>query len=198
MPDHAPRSTRRQFAATLGAAVAAKGRQAERRNVVFVCSDQHSFKYTGYAGHPVVRTPNLDRIAAGGAVFENAYCSSPVCAPGRAGMMTGLYPHETSSFCNSTVWDGSRPTWGTRLREAGYHTEATGKFDLNPGFDIGFEEFETRHAHSTGPDITSLFRSPAAYRTGERNIVNGGPRDKPHADARRARTCVEFLREKAP
>ncbi len=193
-----PLPTRRQFAASLGAAAAAGAQSAQHPNIVFVCSDQHSFKYTGYADHPVVKTPHLDRIASGGVVFENAYCGAPVCVPGRSCMMTGLYAHETNSFCNSTVWDGSEPTWGTRLRNAGYHTEATGKFDLNPDFDIGFEEHATNHAHRTGPDITSLFRSPVAYRVGERGQVNGRPRDTPHPDAERARSCAQFIRDKAP
>ncbi len=197
MPNRTREATRRQFAAALGAAVASNAQVPDRPNIVFVCSDQHSFKYAGYAGHSVVKTPNLDRIAARGTIFENAYCGSPVCVPGRACMMTGRYPHETASFCNSTVWNGSWPTWGTRLREAGYHTEATGKFDLNPDFDIGFEEHETSHAHRTGPDITSLFRSPVAYRVGERELIRGRPRDTPHPDARRTSNCVSFLREKA-
>ena len=141
--------THRQFAATPGAAVAARGRESPRSNIVFVCSGQHSFKYAEYAGHPIDKTPNLDRIAASGVVFENACCGSPDCVPGRSCMMTGLYPHETSSYCNSTVWDGSHPTWGTMPRNAGYHTEATGKFDLSPDFDIGIEEHETRHAYRT-------------------------------------------------
>ena len=196
MPNRQP--TRRQFATALGAAAAAPGQANPRPNIVFVCSDQHSYKYAGYSGHPVVKTPNLDRIARSGTVFENAYCGAPVCVPGRSCLMTGLYPHETNSFCNSTVWDGSRPTWGTRLREAGYHTEATGKFDLNPDFDIGFEERETSHAHRTGPDITSLFRSPVAYRVGERNLVNGRARDTPHKDEARARNFVRFVQETVP
>ena len=189
--------TRRQFAAVLGAAAAASAQSPERPNIVFVCSDQHSFKYTGYAGHPIVKTPNLDRIARRGVIFDNAYCGSPVCTPGRACMMTGLYPHETASYCNSTVWDGSRPTWGTRLRKAGYHTEATGKFDLNPDFEIGFAETYTSHGHHKGPDITSLFRSPVAYRTNERPQVNGRPRDEEHRDANKARNCIEFLHERS-
>lgn len=198
MPPFNRTPTRRQFAATLGAAVAATSQEIERPNIVFVCSDQHSFKHTGFAGHPVVRTPNLDAIAASGVIFENAYCGSPVCVPGRSCMMTGLYPHETSSYCNSTVWDGSQPTWGTRMRNAGYHTEATGKFDLNPDFEIGFNEFETSHAHRTGPDITSLFRAPVAYRIGEREVITGRPRDTAHPDARRSRNCIDFIRQKAP
>ncbi len=194
MQDRSP--TRRQFAAALGGTAAAAGQDQRRPNIVFVCSDQHSFKYVGYGGHPIVQTPNLDRIARRGVVFENAYCGSPVCVPGRSCMMTGLYPHETSSFCNSTVWNGSKPTWGARLGRAGYHTEATGKFDLNPDFEIGFEEHETSHAHRTGPDITSLFRSPVAYRIGERPQVNGRPRDTDHADRSRAQNCVAFVRNK--
>ena len=75
-----------------------------------VCSDQHAFRYTGYAGHPLVKTPNLDRIAARGVVFENAYCQSPVCGPSRASLMTGVYASDVNPFCNSTMWDGSHPT----------------------------------------------------------------------------------------
>ena len=87
---------------------------------------------------------------------------------------------------------------GHAASAGGYHTEATGKFDLNPDFDIGFEEQGTQHSHRNGPDITSLFRSPVAYRTGERGLVDGRARDTPHADAKRARRCVESIRERAP
>ncbi|GAG44551.1 unnamed protein product, partial [marine sediment metagenome] len=52
-------------------------------NIVFICSDQHSYKYTGYMGHKYVKTPNLDRIARQGVVFTNNYCSNPVCVPSR-------------------------------------------------------------------------------------------------------------------
>ncbi len=196
MPRRPP--SRREVVAALGAAAAASAQSARQRpNIVFICSDQHSFKYTGYAGHPLVKTPNLDRIARQGVIFENAYCGSPVCTPGRACMMTGLYPHETSSYCNSTVWDGSRPTWGTRLRNAGYHTEATGKFDLNPDFEIGFEERQTNHGHHKGPDITSLFRSPVACRWNERPQIDGRPREEDHRDKARAERCAEFVRGKS-
>ncbi len=83
------------------------------------------------------------------------------------------------------------------MRRAGYHAEATGKFELNPDFDIGFVEYETRHARRTEPDITSLFLSPVAYRSGERELTRGRPSDIPHADARITGNCVEFLRERA-
>lgn len=170
----------------------------DRPNIVFVCSDQHSHRYTGFSGHPYVETPNLDRIAADGVTFENAYCSSPVCTPSRASLITGVYPSDVDSFCNSTVWDGSHPTWGTRLREAGYRTWSTGKFDLDPAHDIGFEEEDTSHGHASSPDITSLFRRPTCYRMEERSIVDGEPRSDRDHDARLADNAEQFLREETP
>ena len=94
-------------------------------NIVFICSDQHSYKYAGFMGHPVVKTPNLDRIASQGVVFANTYTGNPVCTPGRTSMMTGMYASDCNSFCNSTVWDGSHPIWGTHLKQEGYYCRAT-------------------------------------------------------------------------
>jgi choline-sulfatase len=162
-------------------------------NILFICADQHSFRYTGYAGHSMVQTPNLDSIARRGVTMTNAYCGSPVCVPGRASMMTGLYAHETNSFCNSTVWDGSQPTWGTRLHNAGYDCYATGKLDLNEDFDLGFKETDTKNGHHTNPDITSLFRNPLIYRADERSQVDGSPRAARHHDADLAGTAVDFI-----
>jgi choline-sulfatase len=197
--------TRRSFnrsltglgAAALSAAAQQTSAGRARPNFLFLCSDQHSFQYTGYAGHPLVQTPHLDRIARQGVVFTNAYTGAPVCVPGRACMMTGMYASDCNSFCNSTVWDGKHPTWGTRLKRAGYETRATGKLDLNDDFDMGFHEIETGHGHRHGPDITSLFRRPVAYRLGERDGVDGRPREKRHQDARRAEVALEFLRGNA-
>ncbi len=165
----------------------------DRPNILFICADQHSFRYAGYAGHPMVQTPNLDSLAARGVTMANAYCGSPVCVPGRASMMTGTYAHETSSFCNSTVWDGSQPTWATRMRDTGYRCYATGKLDLNGDFDRGFEETDTKNGHHTNPDITSLFRNPLIYRADERSQVNGSTRTERHYDAELARTAVDFI-----
>ena len=204
-----PEPTRRDFHRVLGggasaltagsAAAAAQGPGAagSRPNIVLICSDQHSYKYTGYAGHALVKTPHLDRIAQSGVTFTNTYCGSPVCVPGRACLMSGMYPSDCNSFCNSTVWDGRHPTWGTRLRMAGYETRATGKLDLNPDFDMGFTEIDTTHGHRHRPDITSLFRRPVGYRVNERPNVNGQPRDKPHRDAARTKVALDFVRNEA-
>lgn len=169
----------------------------DRPNIIFVCSDQHGHRYTGFDGHENVETPNLDQIADRGIVFENAYCGSPVCTPSRASMMTGVYPSDVSSFCNSTVWDGSHPTWGSRLRTAGYRTWATGKLELNPEHEVGFDEVDTTHGHYHSPDITSLFRRPVGYRVNVREMVNGRSREKRHADSTVSETAETFIREDA-
>ena len=162
--------TRRQFgkgiAAGAGAVLSKPGsaRQMDNRkdppNIVFICSDEHKGKVMGWNGYPLVQTPNLDRLAARGVSFNNAYCLSPVCVPSRAGLMTGMFPSDVASYCNSTPFDGRVPTWGNRLRDRGYHCWATGKLDLVAGKDYGFQEVRTSHEHSSSPDITSLFRRP--------------------------------------
>jgi choline-sulfatase len=180
----------------------------KRPNFVFICSDQHSARYIGYAGHPYIRTPNLDRIARNGVAFTSAYCGSPLCVPGRSCLMTGMYPSDVNSFCNSTVYDGSYPTWGKRLRDSGYYCWATGKQDLNPAFDLGFEGADIESGgHAKKPDITSLFRRPVGYRINEREGIDGeyhepsgegaDAKTKSSRDDQRARNAIDFLENKS-
>lgn len=187
------------LAAPLGSMArdAARAEDIKRPNIVFICSDQHAARCIGYAGHPVVQTPNLDRIARQGVIFTNHYCANPVCAPGRASMMTGMYASDVGSYCNSTVWDGSHPTWTTMLKDAGYYCRATGKLDLNTQFDMGFEAFDTSNGHERNPDITSLFRRPVVHRANERRQIDGRPRDNRHRDSSRAQHAVDFIQGEA-
>jgi choline-sulfatase len=167
-----------------------------RPNIVFVLSDQHSYRYTGFMGHPVVRTPNLDRIAQQGVVFQNTYCNSPVCSPSRAGLMTGMYPSDSNSFCNATVYDGSQPAWGKLMRDAGYHCYATGKMDSNPNFDLGFVEEQVGHGHVKNPDVTAFWRRPLCARPQERAGVKGASRKQPNAgDKGKFDNLLKFIRQ---
>jgi choline-sulfatase len=166
-------------------------------NIIFICSDQHANKYTGYMGHPFVKTPNMDRIARDGAVFESCYTGNPVCVPSRSSMMTGMYASDCNSFCNSTVWDGSHPLWSKRLKDVGYYCWATGKLDLNDKLDTGFVEVETNHKHASNPDITSLFRRPVGYRIGERDGVNGKSTANRNSDINKAKNALKFINEQS-
>ena len=67
----------------------------DRPDILFFFSDQHHGLYAGYAGNPVVETPNLDRLAAEGTVFDNAYTPCPLCVPARTAMLTGQLPTRT-------------------------------------------------------------------------------------------------------
>lgn len=187
--------SRREFtAAALGAAPAlAAGRR--QPNIVFVCADQHSGLMLGSMGHRIVKTPNLDRLASLGVQFRNAYCGSPVCVPSRAGMMTGMYPSDVNSYCNSTPFVNAAPTWGQRLKDSGYRCWATGKLDLTKGMDYGFEEVKTGHGHSTNPDITSLFRAPLCMRREERALINGAWKNRTHEDEAVTGRALDFLRK---
>src|SRR4030095_502164 len=105
--------------ASTGAAALAAQSAKRRPNIVFICCDNLNPNMLGCAGHPMVRTPNIDRLAAEGAYFTNAYCGSPLCAPARTSLITGLFPSDVDSFCNATPFQGQRPTWGQMLRQAG-------------------------------------------------------------------------------
>ena len=61
-------------------------------NVLWICTDQQRFDTLGCMGNPWVYTPNLDRLAAEGVLFENTYAQSPVCAPSRGCFLSGRYP----------------------------------------------------------------------------------------------------------
>jgi len=75
----------------------------------------------------MVKTPNLDRLAAEGMLFTRSCCSSPVCAPCRASFLTGHYLPKTGVLTNYLRMDDSQVTFPTLLREAGYRTANIGK-----------------------------------------------------------------------
>ncbi len=192
--------SRREFVGSLGvsAAASAGAAKATRPNILFICTDNFNPNVLGCAGHPMIRTPNIDRLAKEGAYFNAAYCGSPVCAPARASLFTGMFPSDVDSWCNSTPLNGDRPTWGHRLRDAGYYTMATGKLDLTSNVDLGFEQVDTTHGHEVRPDITSLFRRPLCYRVDERPSIDGRILNAEHEDVRTLHNARSFLRDKAP
>jgi len=194
------RISRREFVGAVAASAGASERvpNVRRPNILFICTDNFNPNVLGCEGHPMVRTPNIDRLAKEGAYFGATYCGSPVCVPARASLFTGMFPSDVDSWCNSTPFKGDRPTWGHRLREAGYYTMATGKLDLTSNGDLGFEEVDTTHGHEVGPDVTSLFRRPLCYRVDERPGIDGGILNAEHEDTRTVRNAQSFLRGKAP
>ena len=98
-------------------------------------------QFLGAYGHGVTKTPNLDRLAKSGVVFENAYSSSPLCAPARATIMNGLLPSRTGVYDNAAEFPSSIPTWAHYLRLQGYKTCLSGKMHfVGPDQLHGLEE----------------------------------------------------------
>ena len=81
-----------------------------RLNLLYIHSDQHNPFVTGCYGDPLVRTPNLDRLAERGVVLEHCYCPSPICVPSRMSMLTGRHPFENRVWTNSHVLSSAIPT----------------------------------------------------------------------------------------
>jgi choline-sulfatase len=110
-------------------------------NILFVMADQLAWRFLAAYGHPLVKTPHLDRLAAQGVVFENAYATSPLCAPARATVMNGLLPSATGVYDNAAEFPSAIPTWAHCLRLAGYQTCLSGKMHfVGPDQLHGLEE----------------------------------------------------------
>ncbi|MDQ2803321.1 MAG: sulfatase-like hydrolase/transferase, partial [Pseudomonadota bacterium] len=97
------------------------------KNLVFIMSDEHSRRVLGCYGHPMIQTPHLDQLAASGVRFTDAYCNSPICVPSRASFATGRYVHDIRFWDNAIPYDGSVPSWGHRLQQAGNRCTSIGK-----------------------------------------------------------------------
>ncbi|MBN2451496.1 MAG: sulfatase-like hydrolase/transferase [Lentisphaeria bacterium] len=105
-----------------------------RPNVLFLFSDEHSFRYMGHCPGPcfaeAVDTPNFDRLAARGAVFRDAYCAMPLCTPSRICTLTGLEVRRCGAWTNESVLRPGLITWPETFAAAGYETVLVGKMHL--------------------------------------------------------------------
>jgi len=109
----------------------------DRPNILLILTDQQQGAMLGCAGHPRLRTPAMDRLAAEGSRFARAFCTSPQCSPSRASIMTGLYPHghQVRSNIPETSFGPPQlpphlPSLGPLVRGAGYHAAYFGKWHL--------------------------------------------------------------------
>ncbi len=138
------------------------------KNLVIIMSDEHNAKFTGCRGNPVVKTPNLDRLAASGTLFSKAYCNSPICVPSRASLATGRYVHDCGFWDNAAPYDGSVPSWGHRLQQQGHKVVSVGKLHYRSteddnGFD---EEIVPLHVAGGVGDLLGLIRKDMEPRAG--------------------------------
>ncbi|MFN5739837.1 MAG: sulfatase/phosphatase domain-containing protein [Akkermansiaceae bacterium] len=115
---------------------------AERPNIVFIFTDDHALEAISAYGtrfNKISPTPNIDRIAKEGMLFERSYCGNSICGPSRASILTGKHSHMNGSMDNNVSrFDGNQTTFPKILQKSGYETAVIGKWHLisNPtGFD---------------------------------------------------------------
>lgn len=145
---------------------------SDTNNLIIFLSDNHQRDYLGSAGHPIIKTPTLDRLSKRGTHFSHAYCASPLCCPSRAALSTGRYPHQTGYWDNALAYDGEVPTWHHRVRDAGHEVMAIGKLHFrSPEDDNGF---------SDEIDVMHILGGKGALITLMRATEEGMPRRKSH------------------
>lgn len=142
-----------------------------RPNILFIMTDQQSADAMSCAGHPGIRTPAVDSLAARGVRFDTAYCAFPLCVPSRVSLFSGRMPHESGVFSNCAQTDSPFPfpIAGSVLREAGYATHYVGKWHVT------FREQDTA-AHGF-----------------DEVVFGGGYGD---LDAKKAAAAVAYLKQK--
>ena len=141
-----------------------------RPNILFIMSDQHSRAVTGCYGHDIVQTPHIDRLAATGIRYDNAYCASPLCGPSRVSWITGTHPHTHGAVTHNNKRHRSGKVYHkliepgirslvTDLRDAGYATYGTGFMHADhhveaedPFAALGFTSYDC-DTHSYGEQV---------------------------------------------
>jgi N-acetylglucosamine-6-sulfatase len=115
---------------------------AKARNIVFILADDHRYDAMGFMGDPVVKTPNLDRLAREGVHLRNAFVTTSLCSPSRATILTGLYAHQHKVVDNNSPVPPGTTYFPQYLQQAGYQTALMGKWHMGnddggpqPGFD---------------------------------------------------------------
>lgn len=155
-------------AASLGGS--AWGARRSRPNIVVIVVDDMRFDEYGAGGHPYLKTPSIDALAAGGATFRNAYHATPLCSPNRASILTGQYASKHGILDNTSRAFASHQlhTFAQELQKADYETAHVGKWHMGndptprPGYDywVSFEGQGRTH-------------DPELYEDGKTHVVPG-------------------------
>jgi len=121
-----------------GAGQSFGSKSAKRPNILFIFTDDHAVRSIGAYGSKINKTPNIDRLANEGVIFDRCFCCNSICAPSRAAILTGKHSHSNGLMTNQNTFDGGQPTLPKFLKQADYQTALIGKWHLRStptGFD---------------------------------------------------------------
>ncbi len=137
--------------AVLRADAAASGRP-NQPNILVIMSDEHNAGVLGCNGNKVIRTPNLDGLAARGVVFESCYCNSPLCVPSRLSFTSGKYISRVGAWNNNCRLPADSPSLPRVLNAAGYESFLCGKMHYDATCRYSFTEIvgNMNQSHMTG------------------------------------------------
>lgn len=133
--------------------------------IITVMSDEHSYQMMHFINHSILKTPNLDRLAADSIVFDSCYTPCPVCAPARASFISGHYVNRIGTWDNSTPYDGSVPGLSHYLNQHDIPHICIGKTHFHPEGDYQFSHVEFP-GYLQKPDIGCFFREKKTGRVG--------------------------------
>ncbi len=188
----------------------ARAEAPKRPNILWICADDHAPYVCGAYGNKIVRTPNLDRLAAEGMRFDRAYCNSPVCTASRQSFLTGRYPRTLGVTLLQTPLPEGERTLATVLHAAGYNTAAIGKMHFNSNLSHGFElridvpqhaRYLKTHPPKPLPKDIEVqpawrpFRDPASVWLNSA-VLPHGARDEDMSGTFFARRAVDYLNER--
>jgi choline-sulfatase len=171
-------------------------------NLLFINADQHSPRVLGCYGDPIIRTPNLDALAARGTRFERAYCPFPICVPSRASLATGRYAHALGLWDNSKPYLGwEAPSWGHRLTEQGHRVTTIGKLHYRSADDpTGFPDQRIpMHVVLNDQNVFGLLRARMPPLNQRQWVLDAGPGETEYTryDRAIADEAVRYLRDEA-
>ncbi|MBN1672657.1 MAG: sulfatase-like hydrolase/transferase [Kiritimatiellae bacterium] len=180
----------------------------ERPNILLIMSDEHDPAVTGCYGDRVVHTPELDRLAAGGVVFDGCYTTSPLCVPARLSFTAGQYISKCGAWSNS-CWlpSADYPSLPRILNEAGYDSVLCGKMHYDKTRRYGFRDLiakdengflKTGRGGRRDPASTAMGHKSWEQRTSQFFVGNEDKSRVMQLDRRRTDVACDFLARRGP
>lgn len=154
----------------LASAATAFAATPRRPNILFVLTDDQRWDALGLAGHKHLKTPHLDRLGREGVYFKNAFCTTSLCSPSRASILSGLYAHTHGVTSNFTEYPAALQSFPRVLQTAGYDTAYIGKWHMGEDNDAprpGFNWFVTHKGQG------KYFDTEFSFHGRKREVVKG-------------------------